>query len=137
MLKEGNAFQKTLRNMSFQQTFKAATEDKQIDSKSGGEDDEEPDFEREDPTAAGQTPQEPEPPKEEAPKEPPKHLQKSQILGKKLTEYELHLYEYSAFSLSEEVDLFYCTHKQPELAQAPLDMKKLRSKTQFILEILE
>lgn len=58
-------------------------------------------------------------------------------MGKKLTEYELHLYEYSAFSLSEEVDLFYCTHKQAELAQVPLDLKKLRSKTQFILEILE
>ena len=74
---------------------------------------------------------------EEEVKKPPKHLQKSQILGKKLTEYELHLYEYSAFSLTEEIDLFYCTHKQHGLAKNPLNLQKLRNKTQFILEILE
>lgn len=35
-------------------------------------------------------------------------VSKSQILGRKLTDYELKLYEYSAYSLSEEIDLFYC-----------------------------
>ena len=33
---------------------------------------------------------------------------KSKILGKNLSEYELNLYEYSTFSLTEEIDIFYC-----------------------------
>lgn len=35
---------------------------------------------------------------------------KSKVLGAKLSEYELNLYEYSTFSLCEEIDIFYCKH---------------------------
>ena len=64
-------------------------------------------------------------------------MQKSQILGKKLTEYELHLYEYSAFSLSEEVDMFYCKNLEHVIAMGKINEMKIKSKIQYILEILE
>ena len=35
-------------------------------------------------------------------------------MGEKLTEYELKLYEYSAFSLMEEVDIFFIKAKNKE-----------------------
>ena len=35
---------------------------------------------------------------------------KSKVLGAKLSEYELNLYEYSTFSLCEEIDIFFCKH---------------------------
>jgi hypothetical protein len=35
-------------------------------------------------------------------------IAKSKVLGAKLSDYELKLYEYSTFSLSEEIDIFYC-----------------------------
>lgn len=34
--------------------------------------------------------------------------QKTYHLGDNLSQYELNLYEYSAFSLMEEIDIFYC-----------------------------
>ena len=36
--------------------------------------------------------------------------------NKKLTSHEIKLIEYSFFSLCEEVDLFYCEQKEPDLA---------------------
>ncbi len=40
--------------------------------------------------------------------EPKRVLEKTAIISRKLTEYELRLYEYSSFSLNEEIDIFYC-----------------------------
>ncbi len=40
--------------------------------------------------------------------EPKRVLEKTPIISRKLTEYELRLYEYSSFSLNEEIDIFYC-----------------------------
>lgn len=42
------------------------------------------------------------------PAEPKRVLEKTGIISRKLTEYELRLYEYSSFSLTEEIDIFYC-----------------------------
>ena len=39
---------------------------------------------------------------------------KSQHLGDKLGDYELNLYEYSTFSLMEEIDIHYCKFKNLE-----------------------
>ena len=46
---------------------------------------------------------------------------KSKVLGAKLSDYELNLYEYSTFSLSEEVDIFYCKNKQKEVLGDDVD----------------
>ena len=45
---------------------------------------------------------------EKEPCEPKRVLEKTPIISRKLTEYELRLYEYSSFSLNEEIDIFYC-----------------------------
>jgi hypothetical protein len=58
-------------------------------------------------------------------------------LGKKLTEYELKLYEYSAYSLSEEIDLFYTSKINDEFAKIIFDEDLIKEKIQIILEVIE
>ena len=60
------------------------------------------------------------------------------ILGDKLCQYELNLYEYSAFSLCEEIDIFYCQKRNLDtVGSVEYDEDSLRSKLQVILEYLE
>ena len=59
---------------------------------------------------------------------------KPEPLGDRLTSYELQLYEYSAFSLSEEVDLHHCRVMQK---LQPFEEAKLKPKVQYLLELLE
>ena len=51
-----------------------------------------------------------------------------EAIGTFETEYELHLYEYSAFSLSEEVDMFYCKHMEHVIAMGKMNEMKIKSK---------
>ena len=62
---------------------------------------------------------------------------KSQTLGDKLSQYELNLYEYSAFSLLEEIDIFYCKKKNLELFENEFDEDSLMDKIQYLLEMME
>jgi hypothetical protein len=64
-------------------------------------------------------------------------LAKSKVLGAKLSDYELKLYEYSTFSLSEEIDIFYCKAKNAEVFKPEFDEEMLTEKSQLILELLE
>ena len=64
-------------------------------------------------------------------------MAKSKVLGAKLSDYELKLYEYSMFSLSEEVDIFYCKAKNSEVFKPEYDEEMLTEKSQLILELLE
>ena len=55
------------------------------------------------------------------------HKKKLSFYGDKLSEYELNLYEYSTFSLTEEIDIFYCKHKNP-IFKNSFDDESLRDK---------
>jgi hypothetical protein len=58
-------------------------------------------------------------------------------LGDKLSQYELNLYEYSAFSLLEEIDIFYCKNKNMEVFENYFDEDSLLDKIQYLLEMME
>lgn len=64
---------------------------------------------------------------------------KSKVLGAKLSEYELNLYEYSTLSLCEEIDIFFCKHNNPESFSKDIiyNEDSIRTKCQSILDILE
>ena len=47
------------------------------------------------------------------------------------------LYEYSAYSLSEEIDLFYCSKINDEFAEIVFDEDLIKEKIQIILEVIE
>ena len=64
-------------------------------------------------------------------------IAKSKVLGAKLSDYELKLYEYSTFSLCEEIDIFYCKNHNPEVFDQPYDNERLTESSQLILELLE
>lgn len=64
-------------------------------------------------------------------------IAKSKVLGAKLSDYELKLYEYSTFSLSEEVDIFYCKTKNKDVFSESFESEMLTEKSQMILELLE
>ena len=73
---------------------------------------------------------------------PPSSVQKtskSKVLGAKLSEYELNLYEYSTFSLSEEIDIFLCKQKNPEAFAEGITYNEdtVRFKCQSILDTLD
>ena len=55
--------------------------------------------------------------KPEENQEPKRVLEKTPIIARKLTEYELRLYEYSSFSLNEEIDIFYCSKNNLDFDQ--------------------
>ena len=58
--------------------------------------------------------------------------------NKKLTPHEIQLIEYSFFSLSEEVDLFYCEHKEAEMTnEIYFSEQSMRDWCMGILEALE
>ena len=58
--------------------------------------------------------------------------------NKKLTDKELQLIEYSFFSLSEEVDLFYCEQKEESLAfEILFNKESLQDKAMSVLDGLE
>ena len=62
---------------------------------------------------------------------------KAEPLGNALTKYELQLYEYAAFSLSEEVDLFYCRKQQDDAMPFILEDGELRPRIQSLIDVLE
>ena len=64
-------------------------------------------------------------------------IAKSKVLGAKLSDYELKLYEYSTFSLCEEIDIFYCKNQNSEVFEDPYDAERLTESSQLILELLE
>ena len=58
--------------------------------------------------------------------------------NKKLTEHEILLIEYAFFSLCEEVDIFYCSEKEGEVAQdIEFTEAALQSRLMSVLEALE
>ena len=58
--------------------------------------------------------------------------------NKKLTPHEIQLIEYSFFSLSEEVDLFYCEQKEIEMSnETYFTPQSMRDYAMSILEALE
>lgn len=62
---------------------------------------------------------------------------KSRVYGKNLSSYEVKLFEYSNFSLMEEVDIVFCKIKRQAFASATLDEDQIKGKILSLTEVLE
>jgi len=72
------------------------------------------------------------------PHKPEKQLsEKSHQLGANLSEYETHLFEYSSFSLMEEIDLSFCKFKNIDLFKTAFTEDTLTDRIMYTLEVLE
>ena len=56
----------------------------------------------------------------------------------KFTESEISLFEYISFSLSEEIDIFYCFHSNSEtFSNKSYNEQEIKEKLLYLIEILE
>ena len=64
--------------------------------------------------------------------------EKSQVLGANLSSYETNLYEYSSFSLNEEIDIVYCKiENESDFLATTFDDDTLHDKVSILMEMME